>query len=116
MSIIKVPTLENLSGVEVYTAKAWLNLNGTGTIAIRGSANVSSVTDVGIGNYRPTFISVAGDENWGVSLAFSNEVNVQHGMGYIMNVNPTNVRVLHHSAANAASTVDKAYVLISCHW
>lgn len=116
MSVIKVPTLKNLSGVEIYTAKAWINFNGTGTVAIRGSANVSSLTDIGVGNYRPAFTSIAGDENWGVSLAFSNEVNVQHAMGYIMNVNPSTVRVLHHSATAAANTVDKAYVLMSCHW
>jgi hypothetical protein len=35
MSTLKVTTLQNLSGVEVYTAKAWVNFNGTGTVAIR---------------------------------------------------------------------------------
>ena len=33
------------------TAKAWLNLNGTGTIATRDSFNVSSITDLGTGSY-----------------------------------------------------------------
>jgi hypothetical protein len=33
------------------TAKAWVNFNGTSTIAIRGSLNVSSLTDNGTGNY-----------------------------------------------------------------
>tara|TARA_R110001606_G_scaffold139269_1_gene277740 strand:- start:200 stop:580 length:381 start_codon:yes stop_codon:yes gene_type:complete len=33
------------------SAKAWVNFNGTGTVAIRDSLNVASLTDVGTGNY-----------------------------------------------------------------
>jgi hypothetical protein len=33
------------------TAKAWANLNGTGTIALRDSLNISSVVDLGVGMY-----------------------------------------------------------------
>jgi len=36
-------------------AKAWANLNGTGTIALRDSQNVSSVTDNGTGQYAFSF-------------------------------------------------------------
>ncbi len=116
MSTIKVPVFQNLSGVEVYTAKAWINFNGTGTVAIRNSANISSVTDLGVGDYRPAFVNSPGDENYGVSLSFSNEVNVQHGMGFISAVNPNNTRVLHHSMGSSATTVDKSYVLMAFHW
>ena len=38
-------------------AKAWLNLNGTGTIATRDSFNVSGVVDNGLGNYTTSFTS-----------------------------------------------------------
>ena len=55
MSTIKVTTIQNLSGVEVYTAKAWVNFNGTGTVAIRASGNVSSITDNGTGDYTINF-------------------------------------------------------------
>jgi hypothetical protein len=37
------------------TAKAWANLNGTGTIALRNSLNVSSVVDNGAGDYSFNF-------------------------------------------------------------
>jgi len=37
------------------SAKAWVNLNGTGTIATRDSLNVSSLTDSGTGQYRMNF-------------------------------------------------------------
>ena len=51
-----VPLIKNSSGVEKGTfANAWLNMNGTGTISIRDSFNVSSITDLGTGYYRINF-------------------------------------------------------------
>lgn len=37
------------------SAKAWVNFNGTGTVAIRASYNVSSITDNGTGDYTVNF-------------------------------------------------------------
>ena len=34
------------------SAKAWVNFNGTGTVAARDSFNVSSLTDLGTGAYK----------------------------------------------------------------
>lgn len=42
-------------------AASWLNLNGTGTIAVRDSQNVSSVTDNGAGEYAANFASAFAD-------------------------------------------------------
>ena len=47
------------------TAKAWLNMNGTGTIAIRDSFNVSSITDNGTGDYTMTFAAAQPNANYG---------------------------------------------------
>jgi hypothetical protein len=38
-----------------YSARAWVNFNGQGVIAIRASGNVSSITDNGAGLYRVNF-------------------------------------------------------------
>lgn len=38
-----------------YAARAWVNFNGTGTVAIRASVGVSSITDVSTGQYRVNF-------------------------------------------------------------
>jgi len=38
-------------GLSQFTAKAWINFNGTGTVAIRDSHNISSITDNGTGDY-----------------------------------------------------------------
>ena len=67
MSTLKVNTIQTTSGVEVYTAKAWVNFNGTFgtnpfTVAnggIRAAGNVTSVTDGGTGNYTVNFASGA---------------------------------------------------------
>jgi hypothetical protein len=68
MSTLKVSTLQNLSGTEVYTAKAWVNFNGTGTVAIRAAGNVSSITDLGTGYYRVNFTTALTDANYSVSF------------------------------------------------
>ena len=46
------------------TCKAWVNFNGTGTVAIRASYNVSSITDNGTGDYTVNFTSALADANY----------------------------------------------------
>ena len=47
-----------------YGCRAWVNFNGTGTPAIRGSGNVSSLTDNGTGNYSVNFTTSMPDANY----------------------------------------------------
>ncbi len=59
MSFLRTSNVGNIAGsssvpIDVVlqgTAKAWINMNGTGTIATRDSFNVSSIADVGAGQY-----------------------------------------------------------------
>jgi len=76
MSTIKVDTIKNTSNVEVFTAKAWVNFNGTGTVAIRASGNVSSIVDNGTGNFTVNFATAMTDVNYAVasSQAYDNNV------------------------------------------
>ena len=55
------------------TLKAWVNFNGTGTVAIRGSGNVSSITDNGTGDYTVNFTTAMPDANY--ATAGSGQVN-----------------------------------------
>lgn len=66
MSTLRVTTLATQAGVEVYTAKAWVNFNGTGTVAIRASGNVSSITDNGTGDYTVNFTVAMADADYSV--------------------------------------------------
>jgi len=47
-----------------YGCRAWVNFNGTGTVAIRGSGNVSSITDNGTGEYTVNFTNALPDANY----------------------------------------------------
>lgn len=50
-----------------YSARAWVNFNGTGTVAIRASGNVSSITDHATGRYTVTFTTAMPDTNYSVA-------------------------------------------------
>ena len=50
-----------------YACRAWVNFNGTGTVAIRASGNVSSITDNGVGDYTVNFTTAMPDANYSVS-------------------------------------------------
>jgi hypothetical protein len=50
----------------IYAARAWVNFNGTGTVAIRASGNVSSITDNGTGDYTVNFTTAMADANYAV--------------------------------------------------
>ena len=50
----------------IYPCRAWVNFNGTGTIAIRASGNVSSITDNGAGDYTVNFTTAMSDANYAV--------------------------------------------------
>jgi hypothetical protein len=51
----------------VYSCRAWVNFNGTGTVAIRASGNVSSITDNGAGDYSINFATALPDANYAVT-------------------------------------------------
>ena len=70
MSTIKVNTIEEATsgGATYYTSKAWVNFNGTGTVAIRADGNVSSITDNSVGSYNVNFTSVMASNNYATSL------------------------------------------------
>ena len=70
MSTLKVTNIqatgETASRAVSGVAGAWVNFNGAGTIAIRTSQNVSSLTDNGIGDYTVNFSTSFSDEPAGV--------------------------------------------------
>lgn len=55
-----------VEGAVKGSAKAWVNFNGTGTVAIRASYNVSSITDNGTGDYTVNFTTALADANYSV--------------------------------------------------
>ena len=74
MSTLRLTTISNQTGSSSVpsetvingSAKAWVNFNGTGTVAIRASFNVSSITDNGTGTYTVNFTTAMPDANYAV--------------------------------------------------
>lgn len=54
------------SAAVAYGCRAWVNFNGTGTVAIRGSGNVTSITDNGTGDYTVNLTTAMPDLNYAV--------------------------------------------------
>ena len=112
MSTLKVSTLQNLSGTEVYTCKAWVNFNGTGTVAIRASGNVSSITDGGTGDYTVNFTTAMPDANYAVNVTTDNDSGGGNTAGiYISAPTTSSTRVGTKTAG--ASLIDKSFVFVS---
>ena len=72
MSTAKFNQWLNPDGTENYKCRAWVNFNGTGTVAIRASGNVSSITDNGVGDYTVNFTTAMPDANYAVAGTCSN--------------------------------------------
>jgi hypothetical protein len=65
----QIPTVSGTA--PLYMCRAWVNFNGTGTVAIRASGNVSSITDDGTGNYTVNFTNALVDTNYSANVTVS---------------------------------------------
>ncbi len=59
-SVVDVPS----GSAPSYLCRAWVNFNGTSTVAIRASGNVTSITDNGTGDYTINFTTAISDANY----------------------------------------------------
>ena len=59
------------SAAVAYGCRAWVNFDGTGTVAIRASGNVSSITDNGTGDYTVNFTTALADVNYSMNATCS---------------------------------------------
>jgi hypothetical protein len=90
--------------------KAWVNFNGSGTVAIRAAYNVTSITDNGTGSYTVNFTTAMTDANYSwVSLSGSPGVT----NGYTIAAVPTASAVLLVTVNTAANLYDPVYVTCS---
>lgn len=125
MSTIKATTLSNLAGSKTVptdtvvdgSAKAWVNFNGTGTVAIRRAFNVSSITDNGTGNYTVNFATAMPDANYARSVALScdgyNTSSLTDNGGYTYTVSAMQIAVTGITGStNVTLDVSRASVAI----
>jgi uncharacterized protein (AIM24 family) len=77
------------SAAVAYGCRAWVNFNGTGTVAIRGSGNVSSITDNGTGNYTVNITTAMPDINYSIQISKQNIANNNDFAVYDLIINRT---------------------------
>jgi len=64
------PQFQDGAGTQIGTlCRAWVNFNGTGTVAIRASFNVSSITDHAVGEYTVNLTNAMPDINYAVAAS-----------------------------------------------
>lgn len=82
----------NASGsAPMFASRAWGNFNGTGTVAIRGSGNVSSLTDVGVGNYTVNLTTSMPDANYAVTTSYAYTTTTIASAGNAGNLSANNL-------------------------
>lgn len=83
-----------------YGCRAWVNFNGTGTVAIRASGNVTSITDNGVGDYTVNFTNAMPDANYCANVNMS----PQYGYSWVAGASINSDKSLNESA-NTASLI-----------
>jgi len=107
------------SSATAYGCRAWINFNGTGTPAIRGSGNVSSITDNGTGDYTINFTNAMPDANYSAIVTsefVSNGTNICFPSLYAAGapIATGSVRVyLQASGAGGGVRVDATYFCVA---
>jgi hypothetical protein len=92
-----------------FGCRAWVNFNGTGTVAIRDSGNVSSITDNGTGNYTVNFTTAMPDTDYSVTAnSNSGNATTQAGGVNIQTVSAGSVRIQIMRASNGGGTASTA--------
>ena len=77
-----------------YGCRAWVNFNGTGTVAIRASGNVSSITDNGTGQYTVNFTTALVDANYAASITSNTTGGVGNSVGNTSSLATSNMAIV----------------------
>lgn len=111
---------ESVGTAPGYMARAWVNFNGTGTVAIRASGNVSSITDNGTGDYTVNFTTAMPDANYSAvgncttNSSFSVQfVSMFNSTVSNANVAPTTAAFRVSTRESTGSGRDEEYVIVS---
>ena len=115
-------TLFNASGsAPVYACRAWVQFQGTGTVAIRASGNVTSITDNGTGDYTVNFTTAIQDDDYAIAGTLREDTS--GGVGNTTNrvlglrratstVTTTSIRVGVANFSGGATDAETVYITI----
>ena len=106
----------------VYACRAWVNFDGTGTVSIRESGNVSSITDNATGDYTVNFTTAMPDANYSSVVSISNDVGFSpqvvavnnKAVGGFGNIAPTTSAFrFYTNRASDGAAIDELYISAS---
>lgn len=99
------------SDAVAYGCRAWVNFNGTGTVAIRASGNVSSITDSGTGAYTVNFTTALADANYaGVIMTGTYQALASNDAAA---PTTTAFAFISRQSSSPATSLDSAYLHVS---
>ena len=107
------PPFPNQTGVApFFGVRAWVSFNGTGAVAIRGSGNVSSITDNGIGDYTVNMTTALPDANYAVVGSSGGTSGTTQGAVYLLEQSTARTTSLFRvlTLNTAGSLVDTPYI------
>jgi hypothetical protein len=87
-----------------FGCRAWVNFNGTGTVAIRASGNVSSITDNGTGNYTVNFTTAMPDANYSTQIGSNAFVSNDGVFNRTLLIASSSVQTLHYENNSIVDT------------
>lgn len=111
MSTLKVATIQDLSAANSSTpeqvaqgrAKAWVNFNGTGTVAIRDSYRVTSITDGGTGTYTVNLTDTQSSANYCVAISTGAVSGTGTGEGFADTFTTTTFKIRTNNSSGGAA-------------
>ena len=97
----------------LYMCRAWVNFNGSGTVAIRASGNVSSITDNGTGDYTVNFTTAMADTNYSLVGTASRSPNPEYPNAIGLSGVPTTSAVRVYLRNYGSSSVEDSAVVMA---
>tara|TARA_R110000822_G_scaffold13572_1_gene48192 strand:+ start:1341 stop:1706 length:366 start_codon:yes stop_codon:yes gene_type:complete len=114
---VKFDKWVNDDNSENYKCRAWVNFNGSGTVSIRASGGVSSITDNGNGDYTVNFTTAMPDSNYAISSMHGRIGRILTGNGANDSTAPdwtaSACRITGTTAAASPSFSDYSHLTIS---
>ena len=98
----------------IYACRAWVNFNGTETVTIRGSGNVGSITDLGVGLYRVNLLTALPSVNLCpvvTQAVTTTDVNTRGAEAYITSTTTVEISCFGGDIGDSAS--DATYISLA---
>ena len=106
----------NDDGSENYKCRAWVNFNGSGTVAIRASGNVSSITDTATGQFTVNFTTAMPDTNYATGCLagdINNGTAQDNSIVTTKNQNTTSISLITRNIQSSGSVLDSQMVSLA---